>query len=179
MAQFEGPRVKHPFALASFTFGGPLKDVQFSACRKKLHMSVNRVEIYFSKIYFVSFRVIHPLASFTFGVHCRMSLSLHAGKGMLHVSVNRVKIYFSKIGFVSCKWSNLIAPGSYTPWCHSLVGSTVGCPFLCMQEKVCCMWVSIEWKFSFQKEVLWAANGPIWLSQVHTPLGVIHFWGPL
>ena len=25
----------------------------------------------------------------------------------------------------------------------------------------------------------WTANGPIWMAQGHTPLGVIHFWGPL
>ena len=36
-------------------------------------------------------------------------------KGMLHVGYKKVEIYFSKIGFVDSKWSNLNAPGSYTP----------------------------------------------------------------
>ena len=42
----------------------------------------------------------------------------------------------SDSGFVDCKWFNLNAPGSYTPWCHPLLGSAVvGFPFLYMQEK--------------------------------------------
>ena len=36
-----------------------------------------------------------------------------------------------------------------------------------------------EWKFSFQKYVSWAANGPIRMPQGHIPLGAIHLWGPL
>ena len=51
---------------------------------------------------------------------------------MLHVTIYEVEIYFAKICFLDCKLSNLNAPGSYTPWCHALLGSTVGCPF---QEK--------------------------------------------
>ena len=47
----------------------------------------------------------------------------------------KVEILFVKIGFVDPQWSNLNAPRSYTPFCHPLLGSTVGCPFLCMQEK--------------------------------------------
>ena len=35
--------------------------------------------------------------------------------------VNNVKIYSAKMGFKDCKWSNLNTPGSYTPWCHSLM----------------------------------------------------------
>ena len=49
--------------------------------------------------------------------------------------VNKVEIYWAKIGLVDCKWPNLNAPGSYTAWCHSLLGSTGWCPFLCMQGK--------------------------------------------
>ena len=48
--------------------------------------------------------------------------------------VNKMEIIFCKIGFVDCKCSHLNAPGSYTPWSHSLLGSIVGCPFFCMQE---------------------------------------------
>ena len=81
-------------------------------------------------------RVIHPLVSLTFGVYCGVPFPLDAGKGKWCMwVVNKVEIYFSKIGFVDSKWSHLNVPGSYTPWCHSLLGSTVGCPFLCMQEK--------------------------------------------
>ena len=79
---------------------------------------------------------MHPLVSFTFGVPCGVPFSLDAGKGkccMWHV--NKVEIYLSKIGFVNSKWSNLNVPGSYTPWCHPPLGFTVGCPFLCMQER--------------------------------------------
>ena len=55
--------------------------------------------------------------------------------------VNKVEIHFAKIGFVDCKWSNLNAPGLYTPWCHSLVGSNVECLFsLHAGEGKCCMW---------------------------------------
>ena len=41
---------------------------------------------------------------------------------ILHMSVNEVEIYSEEIGFVDSKWSNLNAPGSYTSWCHSLLG---------------------------------------------------------
>ena len=33
------------------------------------------------------------------------------------------------------KWFNWNAPGSYTPWCHSLLGSILEYPFPCIQEK--------------------------------------------
>ena len=49
--------------------------------------------------------------------------------------VNKVDISFEKVGFIVSKWSNLNAPESYTPWCHLLLGSTVGCPFLWMKER--------------------------------------------
>ena len=66
--------------------------------------------------------------------------------------VNMVEIPFAKIGFVVSKLSNLNAPGSYTPWTPSLLGSTVACPFLWMQEMVnaACGWL-IKWKFILKK----------------------------
>ena len=63
-------------------------------------------------------RVIHPLVSFTFGVHCRVSFSPDAGKGKYCMwLVNKVEIYFSKICCSDPKPSNLNAPGSYINWC--------------------------------------------------------------
>ena len=68
-------------------------------------------------------RVIHPLVSFTFGVHCGVPFSLNAGKGKCCMRlVDKVENHFAKIGFVDCKWSNLNAPGSYTLCCPSLLG---------------------------------------------------------
>ena len=57
--------------------------------------------------------------------------------------VNKVKILFVKLGLMDCKWYNMNAPGSYTPWTHSLLGSIVDCPFLNMQEKgnAACGWL--------------------------------------
>ena len=49
--------------------------------------------------------------------------------------VNKVEDFFPNIGFVDCKWSNLNAPVSYTPWSHSILGSILDCPFHWMQEK--------------------------------------------
>ena len=126
-------------------------------------------------------RVNHPLVLFTFGVHWGVSISLYAGKGKCCMwPVNKVEIHFAKIGFVDCKWPNLNAPGSYTPRCHSLLGSIVGCPFHSMQEKgnaASGLW--IKWKFILQKQVSWTAKNPIWMPQGHTPLGVSHFLGTL
>ena len=87
-------------------------------------------------------RVIHPLLSSTIGVCCTVPLSLHAGKGKCCMwPIKKVEIYFSKIGFVDSKWSNLNAPGSLTPWFHSLLGCIVGCPFpLHAGKGKCCMW---------------------------------------
>ena len=67
--------------------------------------------------------------------------------------VGKVEIYFSKKGFVDCKRSNL--PWSYTPWCHSLLRSTVGCPFLYyMQEKEYASCGLLKyWKFILLKYV--------------------------
>ena len=62
-------------------------------------------------------KVIYPLLSFTFGVHCGVSLSisLYAGKGKCWMwPVNKVAIHIAKICFVHCKWSNSNAPGSYS-----------------------------------------------------------------
>ena len=98
-------------------------------------------------------RVIHPLMPFTFGVHCGLPFSLDAGKGKYCMWLfNKVEIHLAKIGLVHYKLSNLNAPGSYTPCSHSFLGSTVGCPFLCMQEKgnAACG-LLIKWKFTFEK----------------------------
>ena len=108
-----------------------------------LHVVGNKVEIYFSKIGFIDCKwsnlntpgsytpcVIHfwgPLWSALYSAGRKRECCMWL--------INKVEIYFSKIGFVNCKWSNLNVPGSYTPWLHSLLGSTVGCPFPCMQEK--------------------------------------------
>ena len=77
--------------------------------------------------------------------------------------VNKVEIHFPKIGFVDSKQSNMNAPGSYTHWCHSLLGSTsVGCPFPCMHGKgnAACG-LLIKWKIIFKKWVLWTPYSPI------------------
>ena len=69
-------------------------------------------------------RVIYPLVSFSFGVHCGVSISLYAGKGKCCMwPLNKVEIHSAKIYCVDSKWSNLNAtggPGSYTPWCYLL-----------------------------------------------------------
>ena len=107
-------------------------------------------------------RVTHPLVSFTFGAHCGVPFSLDAGKGKCCMwLVNKVEIHLAKKGFAESKWSNLNAPGSYTPWFHSLLGSRVELPFLCMQEKgnAACG-LLIEWKFISQKGTSWTVNGP-------------------
>ena len=71
-----------------------------------------------------------------FGSYCRASFSLHAGKGKCCMwNVNKVEIHFTEMVFMDSKCPNLNAPGSYTTWCQSILGSTVGCPFLCMQER--------------------------------------------
>ena len=107
-------------------------------------------------------RVIHPLVSFTFGVYCGVSISQYAGKGKCCIwPVNKVEIHFAKIGFVDCKWPNLNAPGSYTPRCHSLLGSIVGCPFHCMQEKGNAArgrarWRSLSARDALSRQLIWA-----------------------
>ena len=64
--------------------------------------------------------------------------------------VNKVEIYFAKIGFMDCICSNLNAPGSYTPCSYFFVGFSVGCPFLCMQEKgIAACGLLIKGKFIF------------------------------
>ena len=115
---------------------GPLWGALSSACRKRemLHVVVNKVEIYSSKIGFVDSKwsnlntpgsctpsFIHFLGQLWDG-----PFSACRKREMLHVVGNKVEIYFSKIGFLDCKWSNLNTPGSYTPWCHSFFRSTVG-----------------------------------------------------
>ena len=67
--------------------------------------------------------VIHPLVSLTFGVHCSVSLSLHAGKGKCCMWLgNKMEIHFAKMCYIDCIWSNLNALESHTPWSHSLLG---------------------------------------------------------
>ena len=41
--------------------------------------------------------------------------------------VNAMKTDYERIGFVEYKFPNLIAPGSYTNWCH--LSGPAGCPF--------------------------------------------------
>ena len=96
-------------------------------------------------------RVILPLIPFTVGVYYGVPFSLDAGKGNCCMwPVNQVEIYFAKIGFVDSKWSNLNAPGPYTPWGHSLFMSPAGCPFLGMQEKRSSAYgLFKKWNFTF------------------------------
>ena len=126
-------------------------------------------------------RVIYLLVLFSFGVHCGVSISLYAGEGNCCIwPVNEVEIHFAKMGFVDCKWSNSNAPGSYTPWCYSILGYIVGCPFHCMQEKgTAASGLLIKWKFILQKWVSWTANDPIWMPQGHIPLVAVQYWGTL
>ena len=99
-------------------------------------------------------RVMHPLVSFTIVDYCKVSFSLHAGKGKWCILLaKKVGIYFVKIGFVDSKWAYLNASGSNTPWCHSLFGYNEECPFFhWMQEKgnAACG-LLIKWKFILQK----------------------------
>ena len=76
------------------------------------------------------------LVSVTFGINCSGPFALHEGRGKYCMSfVLKVYIYFSDTGFAHPEWSNLSAPGSYTPWFQSLLGSTVAYHLLCMQDK--------------------------------------------
>ena len=60
-------------------------------------------------------RVIFPLVSFTFGVHCSLPFFLYAGKGKCCMwPVKKVEIHLCKIRSMDSKWSNLNAPESYT-----------------------------------------------------------------
>ena len=73
---------------------------------------------------------------------------------MLHVVwvYNKVEILCAKMGYMGGKWSNLNASGSSTPWSLSPLGSTMGCPFSCTQEKenAACSLLK-QRKFIFQK----------------------------
>ena len=63
--------------------------------------------------------IIYPLLALTFGVPLSSAWrKMETACGML----KKVEILFAKIVFVDCKWSNLNAPGSYTPCCYSLLG---------------------------------------------------------
>ena len=86
--------------------------------------------------------VIFPLASCTFGVHWRVSFSLHAGKGNCCMwLVSKGEIYFSEIGFVDSKWSNFNVQVSYSSLCYLLfVPLMVSFP-LNAGKGNCCMWL--------------------------------------
>ena len=97
-----------------------------------------------------------------YGVHSEVPFSLDAGKGKCCMwLVTKVEIYFFKNRFMDGKWSNLNAPRSYTPWCRSILGPIVGCPFHCMQENgnAACGWL-IKWNFIFLKYVSRMARNP-------------------
>ena len=121
---------------------------------------VEKVEIHFAKMGFVDCKWsnLNVPGSYTPWSHSLLGSTVGCPfpcmqeKGMVHLAFEKVEIHFAKIGFVDCKWSNLNAPGSYTPWCHSLLGSTVGCPFPLMQEKgnAACG-LLIMWKFILKK----------------------------
>ena len=108
-----------------------------------LHLAFEKVEIYQWKKGFVDcqWSNLNTPGSYTSWSHSLLGSAMGCPfpsmqeREMLHLTCDKVEIHFSQIGFLDCKWSNLNAPGSYTPWCHSLLVSTVGCLFLCMQEK--------------------------------------------
>ena len=103
---------------------GPLSGVLYSACRKMviLHVAPFKVVIYLTKIGFldkmVQFecrRSIRVLVSLNFGVHCGVSISMHARKWECCMwLLNKVIIHFTKIGFLDTWWSNLNTTGPYT-----------------------------------------------------------------
>ena len=98
-------------------------------------------------------RVTYPSVPFTFGSNVGCPFPPHAGKGKFRMwPVNKVEIHFAKTGFVDSISSNLNAPGSHNPWCHSLLGPSRGVPLPCMQEKgnAACG-LLIKWKFILQK----------------------------
>ena len=81
-------------------------------------------------VQFECLRLIYTMVSINFGVHFRVSLSLHAGKGKNCMwLVNKVEIPFAKIGFVDSIWSNLNAPACPSvlyPFVSLTLGSTLG-----------------------------------------------------
>ena len=62
----------------------------------------------------------------------QVPFSMHAGIGSA-----ACEIHVAKIGFIDCKWYNVNAPGSYTPWSHSLMGAL----FSVCRKRECCMWL--------------------------------------
>ena len=55
--------------------------------------------------------VIHPLVSFTFGVHCGVPFSLDKGKGKCCMwPARNVEIHFIKISYMDYKGPNLNVP---------------------------------------------------------------------
>ena len=54
--------------------------------------------------------------------------------------------------FLDCIWLDLNAPVSYTPWCHSLLGSITKVPFFQHAGKgKCCMWIVNKMEIYFAK----------------------------
>ena len=102
---------------------------------------INKVEIDFARAGFVDCKWSNLNAPGLYllwshspaGVYNGVAFLLYAGKWKSCMwLVNQEEIHFAKVGFMDCKWSILNAPGSYTLWSHSLLGSPVECPFLCM-----------------------------------------------
>ena len=53
--------------------------------------------------------------------------------GAPSIKLKIMKNFWDKISLTDCKWSNLNAPGSDTPWCYSLLGIMVDSSnFLCV-----------------------------------------------
>ena len=71
-------------------------------------------------------RVRNLMVSFTFGefpflifCHCIIKKLFIMGR-----LVKKEETFRNKISLIGCKWSSLNAPGSETPWCHSLLESS-------------------------------------------------------
>ena len=97
-------------------------------------------------------RVMHPLHHSLLECTAGCPFLCMQKKGNAACGWIKIEIHFSISGLMDCKWSNLNAPGSYTPWCYSLLGSLVGCPFHSMQGKgSAACGLLIKWKFLFQK----------------------------
>ena len=85
-------------------------------------------------------------------------------KGNAACCLLKMEIPFSIFGFMDCKWSNLNALESYTPWSHSLLGSIERCPFLCNAgEGKCCnglLKIEIHFSISGFMDCKWSNLNP-------------------
>ena len=181
-------------SLAVIHFWGPLWNALSSACkiRECCIWIVIKVVIYFQSMSFIDSKWSILSASGSYTLFCLSLLGsimecpfrCMQEKECCIWIVIKVKIYFQNMGFIDSKWSNLNAPGSYTPCCHSLLGSIVGCPFLCMQENGCCMWLLNKVETHFAKvgfvDCKWSnLNAPgsyaLWC---HSLLGSGVYWCP-